>query len=429
MKVLHLPFGYPPDPPGGTEVYVRGLCRALAERGVASAVAAPTTGVAEEYEVDGVSVHRFGFDPPADLRDHHGPGCPRAVREVMRIVREERADVVHLHASTRAVSPAIAHAARDAGVRVVFTYHTPSLTCARGSLLEWGRTPCDGVMIPGRCAACSLHGRGLPAAAARLAALTPIAVGAALAGREGRVRTVLRARELIAHRAAMFRSLVDAADAVVALAAWSEELLRRNGVPSGKLVVSRPALPHALAASLPPLRRAGEPLRVAFFGRADPVKGLATLVAAVRASDAPLSLDVFAVGGDARELGAAADPRIRFMDPVAPDQVVSTIAHYDVLAVPSEVKETGPLVVLEAFAAGVPVVGSALGGIGELVVDKVDGILVPAGSVPGWRDALGALARDPAAVERLRAGVRPPRTMDAVAGEMAALYARIAGAP
>ena len=163
---------------------------------------------------------------------------------------------------------------------------------------------------------------------------------------------------------------------------------------------------------------------MAFFGRADPVKGLATLIAAVRASDAPLRLDVFAVGGHAPR--ADPDPRIRFMDPVAPGGVMAAIARYDVLAVPSEVKETGPLVVLEAFAAGVPVVGSALGGIAERVTDGVDGVLVPPGSVPHWRDALARLARDPAAVARLRAGVRPPRTMDAVAGEMAELYARIA---
>ncbi|MBD0320998.1 MAG: glycosyltransferase, partial [Gemmatimonadetes bacterium] len=106
MKVLHLPFGYPPDPPGGTEVYVRGLCRALGDRGVECAVAAPATGAPEVYEVDGVAVRRFPFDPADDLRDLYGPGCPRAAREVAALVRAEGADVVHLHACTRAVSPA-----------------------------------------------------------------------------------------------------------------------------------------------------------------------------------------------------------------------------------------------------------------------------------------------------------------------------------
>lgn len=437
MKVLHLPFGYAPDPPGGTEAYVRGLCAALRRRGVECAVAAPATGEAGRYEVDGVSVHRFGFDPTDDPRELHGPGCARAVREAMEVVRAEGADVVHLHAYTRAVSPALAWAARAAGARVVFTYHTPNATCGRGSLLEWGRTPCDGRMDGARCAACVLHARGLSAGASRVVARAPAALGAAIgaAGARGRVWTALRMSELARHHARMFRELVEAADAVVVLARWSEAVMRANGVPAGKLTTSRPALPGELPAAPPPTRAAGTPLRVCFVGRVDRVKGLAGLIAAVRAAPgAPLRLDVYAAaatGSEALEAGlraaAAPDPRIRFRGPLAPERVVGTIAEYDLLAVPSEVLETGPLVVLEAFAAGVPVLGSDLGGIAELVTAGTDGVLAAPGSLPAWRDALARLAGDPAEVDRLRAGVRPPRTMAAAAAEMEALYRRLAG--
>ena len=41
MKVLHVPFGYYPDPVGGTEVYVAELASALRRLGIDSAVAAP----------------------------------------------------------------------------------------------------------------------------------------------------------------------------------------------------------------------------------------------------------------------------------------------------------------------------------------------------------------------------------------------------
>ncbi len=437
MKVLHLPFGYAPDPPGGTEAYVRGLCAALRARGVECAVAAPATGEPGRYEVDGVSVHRFGFDPTDDPRALHGPGCARAVREAMEVVRAEGADVVHLHAYTRAVSPALAHAARAAGIRVVFTYHTPQATCGRGSLLEWGRTPCDGRMDPARCAACVLHARGLSAGASRVVARTPAAVGAAIgaAGARGRVWTALRMAELTRHHARMFRRLVEAADAVVVLARWSEAVMRANGVPAGKVVVSRPALARGLPAAPPPPRAAGAPLRVCFVGRVDRVKGLAGLVAAVRAAPgAPLRLDVYAAaapGAEALEAelraAAAPDPRIRFAGPLPPERVVETIAEYDLLAVPSEVLETGPLVVLEAFAAGVPVLGSDLGGIAELVRAGTDGVLAAPGSLAAWRGALERLAGDPAEVARLRAGVRPPRTMAAAAAEMEALYRRLTG--
>jgi len=81
--------------------------------------------------------------------------------------------------------------------------------------------------------------------------------------------------------------------------------------------------------------------------------------------------------------------------------------------------------VLEAFAAGVPVLGSRLGGIAELVREDVDGILVEPASVAGWTAALRTLATEPDRLARLRTGIRPPRTMTTAAAEMAALYRRL----
>ena len=43
------------------------------------------------------------------------------------------------------------------------------------------------------------------------------------------------------------------------------------------------------------------------------------------------------------------------------------MANFDLLAVPSQWMETGPIVVLEAHAVGTPVLGANLGGIAELV--------------------------------------------------------------
>jgi glycosyltransferase involved in cell wall biosynthesis len=113
-------------------------------------------------------------------------------------------------------------------------------------------------------------------------------------------------------------------------------------------------------------------------------------------------------------------------DPVSADDVVKTIAQYDVLAAPSQQFETGPLVVLEAFAAGLPVIGTRLGGIAELVQDGVNGLLVDAGSEIAWAKALRQLVEQPELLQRWRSGVRPPRTIDAVADDMAAVYRLVA---
>ena len=100
--------------------------------------------------------------------------------------------------------------------------------------------------------------------------------------------------------------------------------------------------------------------------------------------------------------------------------VLATISGLDVLAVPSLGLETGPLVVLEAFAAGVPVLGSNLGGIAELVRPNQGGRLLPAGDVDAWRRAILELARSRS---RHDLGDVPiPRSMEHVADDMNALY-------
>jgi len=124
---------------------------------------------------------------------------------------------------------------------------------------------------------------------------------------------------------------------------------------------------------------------------------------------------------------AGGDPRIRLLPALPHEEMLQRLHSYHVVAVPSRWFETGPLVVLEAFAAGVPVIGSRLGGIAELIRDGVDGILVEAESVAAWTEGIRRLDDDRAMLERLHRGVRPPRTMDDVADDMLAVYQRLPG--
>jgi glycosyltransferase involved in cell wall biosynthesis len=95
------------------------------------------------------------------------------------------------------------------------------------------------------------------------------------------------------------------------------------------------------------------------------------------------------------------------------------------LAVPSVVLETGPLVVLEALAHGIPILGSRLGGIAELVEEGSNGWLLPPGEVPAWADALRQLAREPQRLEALMFSPKSPRGWDEVAAENAAVYQEV----
>lgn len=435
MRVVHVPFGYFPDAVGGTEVYVAELARGLRARGVESVVAAPAASLGvDRYSHDDTPVYRFAVSPVTDVDDLYGEGDALAAESLGAILDETRADVLHLHAFTRAASLRAVRVAKQQGVRVVFTYHTPTASCVRGTLLHNGHEPCDGSLIAQRCTACLLESHGVPLAAREALSRAPSALGSAVgaAGVSGKLATALRARELTVARHDAFRALLTESDAVIAVCEWVRSLLLRAGASPSRLMVSRQGTPLRSVPRAAVL--SGDTLRLAFVGRLHPTKGAHVLISALTADPSlPASLDIYGVAQDAdgeryRDAllaRAAGDSRVRLLGSLPTSRVVETLAAYDFTVVASQWLETGPLTVLESFAAGVPVLGSNLGGIAELVRHDLDGWLVPYADVSAWTLTLRRLATDRALGSRLRAGVRRPRSTDDVARDMMSVYESI----
>ena len=416
------------------------LARRLQERRVAAVLVAPGQRSAR-YDWRGLPVRRFAVgDRVENLREFYGDGDAVAAREFGEILEEERPDVLHLHALTRGVSLRLVREAKARGIGVVFTYHTPTVSCQRGTLMRWGREACDGRLDRRACTACTLHGLGLARAASRVLAHVPLVVDRALGqvGASGGVWTALRMTGLTERHQTTVRALFEEVHQIVALCDWTRDLLLRNGVPAEKITQSSR---HGVARARGTWPGAwpeasSRPLRIALLGRLDPTKGADTLICALRALPGR-SVEAHLYGiaqldgagsylAELRRL-AAGDPRIRLLPSLPHEEMLRRLPSYHVVAVPSRWFEACPLVVLEAFAAGVPVIGSRLGGIAELVRDGVDGILLEPESVTAWTEGIRQLVDDPAMLERLRQEVRPPRTMDDVTDDMMRVYQRLAG--
>jgi glycosyltransferase involved in cell wall biosynthesis len=447
LRLLHVPYCYYPDPVGGTEVYVASLARLQRTRRYEVAIAAPA-GQSGTYFHDGLPVHRFGVAAKLDLRQLYGEGDPTAATNFHQILDRFRPDLLHLHAFTSAVSAPLAQSARARGIPVVFTYHTATVTCCRGTMLEWGSRVCDGEMRVKRCARCMLQGQGLPQAASWLLGTVPETAGAFLgtAGLAGGMWTALRSTELVALRhAAAMRFLMDQSDHIFAVCEWVRSVLLANGIPPEKITLSRQGSPYPFQKADVPVagiqtagaasRERSAPVRCAFLGRFDPAKGLKVLIDAMAMlPDLDLRLDVFAVSqGDEARRGQAVlldqvrqDRRIQFMAPLDATEVVERLRGYDALMVPSQGLETGPLVVYEAFAAGIPVVGSARGGIGELVRNGETGLLIdPPGSAAAWAGGIKRLVEETGLLRKLKSASKPIRTAEDAADDAAEVYSAL----
>jgi glycosyltransferase involved in cell wall biosynthesis len=170
---------------------------------------------------------------------------------------------------------------------------------------------------------------------------------------------------------------------------------------------------QAFAPPAEPGPRAHGPLRVLALGRLVEKKGFATLVESVAGGR---GVEVCIAGdGDLRDeltrMAAERRAPVRLVGPLDRDAVAEAFAEADVVAVPSLVDRAGnvdglPNVLLEAMAAGKPVVASRVAGIPDVVTDAVDGILVPPGDPAALAEALGRLGSDEGLRDRLGAAAR-----------------------
>jgi glycosyltransferase involved in cell wall biosynthesis len=162
-------------------------------------------------------------------------------------------------------------------------------------------------------------------------------------------------------------------------------------------------------------------LKIGYIGQIARHKGVHLLIEAFRklyVSDMPVELHVHggleANPGYVSELRQLAgdDPHIHFHGRFENSRVAEVLATFDVSVVPSIWYENCPLAILEAHAAGVPVITASLGGMAELVCDVEDGLHFKPKDAQDLARQLQRLIDQPNLLEQLWSGVRAPRDID-----------------
>jgi glycosyltransferase involved in cell wall biosynthesis len=432
MRVIHSAGFYFPDSIGGTEVYVDSLATELQGHGVECVVAAPRSKAdALHYLHNGVEVFRYPSPEHWRRRETQGKVPHQHFNVFEAWLRTQKADAYHQHSWTTGCGLWHLNAAKQLGLKTIVTVHVAGIVCKRGTMLYEGLAACDGEVLVQKCASCWLQSMGMPSIVAKCLAGLPEGLGPVVA--LPKIGPALAAAALAANHKRHLQEMAASADRIVAVCDWLFDALLANGIPREKLVVNRQGVAADVRSKIAVEHgKVGELCQLGFLGRWDPIKGLHVLVEAFKRvpKDLPVQLDICAVeaGPDSKryrdqvERSAAGDPRIRILPPITSTDGKAFFSNLDVLMVPSQLLETGPLVVLEAFAAGRPVIGSRLGGIQELVSDGLNGLLVSHDDVGAWTSAIVRFASNPILAGQLSEGIGRVRTMSDVASEMAVLY-------
>ena len=202
---------------------------------------------------------------------------------------------------------------------------------------------------------------------------------------------------------ALQRTAYSVADKVVANSRAAAERLRVERVPSRKIAV----IPNGIDFNVAEPRRHRTRLRkVVVVANLRPEKGHDVLMdAAVEVLRRFPDAHIECVGGGPQlePLVARAEARgllhaVTFLG--QRDDVPARLAEADIFVLPSR-SEAFPNAVLEAMAAGLPIVVSGVGGILELIDDERTGLLVPAGDPHALADRICRLMTDPALAARL----------------------------
>ena len=175
-------------------------------------------------------------------------------------------------------------------------------------------------------------------------------------------------------------------------------------------------------------REPGEELKILFVGRPEERKGLPILLTAFGALVEHVPSRLTVIGADREDvLRYLADPelmsQIDVMGRVSGPSLWAELHAADVLCAPSLAGESFGMVLTEAFAAGTPVIASAIAGYSDVVEDGVDGLLVPPGDPQRLAEELQRVHHEPATLAAMGVAARQsaqryawPRVADEVVG-------------
>ena len=246
------------------------------------------------------------------------------------------ADVVHVHNMQPLIGPRGLAAARSAGARVVLHLHNARLFCAIGVASRDG----------GPCFRCH-HRNTLPGLVLNCRGSLPeaAAYAAALAAQQPRV--------------------FEAVDRFVAPSEYAVGQLALLGVPAERLEVLRHYLPGSAFAEGSSAGEGGYALSV---GRLSVEKGVDVAISAAARAGVPLKIaGEGPAAPELTELAARLRAPVEFLGRLGRDALAERLRGAAMVVMPSRYHEFSPYAALEAMAAGVPVVASALGGLPELV--------------------------------------------------------------
>jgi glycosyltransferase involved in cell wall biosynthesis len=400
--------------------------------GASASVAIPNYGsnASETYFHEGVEVFKFAEDTVVDRALIMGFKNPNGLLSFSKYVEILKPDIVHFHeiAGSNGITIKHVEAASSFGAKVLFTFHLSSNTCSTGNLFYKDEDICDGIIDIKKCSICYTHSKAGPPILATASNLL-YNLGINTTTWHNKLGTGLGTAFIVERKRENFNSLVKSCDKVISLTNWYKNILLSNKVPEQKISFIPQALPHLNLQKL--IHRQNNfdgVVKLIFVGRISAFKGVHLLIDAVKnLPREKVTLHIYGQTDSAEyeqnlKQISNANSNIVWKGALLPANVLTTMQNYDVLCLCSTFSEMSPLVVQEAFAAGIPVLASNVYGNSEQIADGKNGWLFKFKDVADLKSKIEFLIENPTAIENAKQNIPLVNGFDKVVKAHLELY-------
>jgi glycosyltransferase involved in cell wall biosynthesis len=394
MKILTVIHGYPNYYMAGSEVYTYNICNELAKTNDVEIFTRYENSYEDPYSVindivNGISVTRVNKpDRDYTFRDKY-------IDEKIDILFKEKLnsykpDVVYIghlsHLSTN-----IPIIAKEFGAKVVFTIHDFWMGCYRGQLITSDKKNCSGTSIEA-CYKCA----------------------------KTTYKEWIKKEEIIDYQNHL-KNVMDSIDIFLAPSQAVYNFYKENGVSETKLIYSKYGFDTKRIDKKEKFYTKNSKLNFGFMGRVIPVKGMKTLFEAFRNIE-DATLTIYGSQADKKYLDLYSVDSVKYYGAYNNNDINKVLSEIDVLIVPSIWPENSPLVIQEAFLAGIPVITSNFGGMKELVTHEKDGWLFEAGNSISLNKIVKEIIMNPEVLNKIRGDKTKVRTIEDDAKVMASYF-------
>jgi len=348
-------------------------------------------------------------------------------------IKKLHPDIVHFQMISAGAGISLHHLeeVKKLGCKTILTMHLSHYTCLTNNLLQNNKELCDGIIQKQKCSVCYIHNKHISLPLARMISnISNLATAGFKQSAKLYNVPLLGVGLHVIKKLEQLKTITSHIDKICVITDWYKTILLRNNVPEEKIALIRQGVITSKSKNSDSLDDSDKRLKLIFIGRISALKGLHLLLQAL----AKISPDQYIL--NVYGLFEKTDPyfekwhtfstkhrmSVSFKGAINHHEINQALTKHDFLCLPSLFSEMSPLVIQEAFEAGIPVIGSNVPGITEEIKNEVNGFIF---SFNQWKE-LQAIIKNminhPEVAEKLKENVKSPRSFDFIGQETLDIY-------